>query len=123
MENGCADHPSARRRYGCPLDGMVECVYGEHTKRDIEHEVEAGNQEALGETGQGFGTQLQLSDLGCRRSLCCRSGKNAGGNAARGSAGKVRALRQARGHESLAAFLGHRAGIAAAEMRLRERSR
>ena len=101
------DKRAIQRGHGKRVASVIECVYGEHKKRDTEHEVEAGNQEAAGEARQGFGTQLQLSNLGCGRSLRCRSGENAGGNAPIGSASKVWALRQARGHESVAAFLGH----------------
>jgi hypothetical protein len=40
----CKDDMRAiQRGHRCKAAAVIECVYGEHTKRDTEHEVEAGN--------------------------------------------------------------------------------
>ncbi len=88
--------------------GAVDCVYGEHTKRNTEHAVETRNQEAASKTGEGFRAKLQLSDIGRGRGLYCRPGKAAGRNTPSRPAGEVRALRKARGYESVASLLGKR---------------
>lgn len=104
-------------------DNVLRCVYGQHSKRDLQYPPQAGDEETAGEARQGIRPKLQLSHFRCCGIIRRQSGNNVGRDPPGRPTSESWALRQTRRYEGLAAVLGYYRRDTAAEVRLRQGAR